>query len=51
MIIVTGGTGLLGRKHAEAVWDAGGIVILLDNVRDALDDAVGELSQKLLIQL
>ena len=46
VIIITGGAGLLGRKHAEAVLDAGGIVILLDIVRDALDDAVGELSQK-----
>ena len=46
VIIITGGAGLLGRKHAEAVLDAGGIAILLDISQGALDNAVYELNEK-----
>lgn len=46
VIVITGGAGLLGRKHAEAVLDAGGIAILLDITSDALDNAVSELGKK-----
>lgn len=46
VIVITGGAGLLGRKHAEAVLDAGGTVILLDIVSNSLDNAVSELSKK-----
>lgn len=46
VIVITGGAGLLGRKHAEAVLDAGGTAILLDITPDALDNAVSELSHE-----
>ena len=42
--IITGGCGLLGVKHAEAVLDAGGIPILLDINEDRLDNASKELT-------
>lgn len=43
VIIITGGAGLLGRKHAEAVLDAGGTAILLDISKQALDSATNDL--------
>lgn len=46
IIVITGGAGLLGRKHAEAVLDAGGTAVLLDITSNALDNAVSELSKK-----
>lgn len=46
VIVITGGAGLLGRQHAEAVLDAGGTVILLDITTSALDNAVSELRKK-----
>lgn len=46
IIVITGGAGLLGRQHAEAVLDAGGTVILLDITTSALDNAVSELRKK-----
>lgn len=46
VIVITGGAGLLGRKHAEAVLDAGGIAVLLDITSDALDNATSELGKK-----
>jgi NAD(P)-dependent dehydrogenase (short-subunit alcohol dehydrogenase family) len=46
VIVITGGAGLLGRQHAEAVLDAGGIAILLDITADALENAVSELGKK-----
>ncbi len=46
VVIITGGAGLLGRKHAEAVLDAGGTVVLLDIMSDALNNAVSELRKK-----
>lgn len=35
--IITGGAGLLGRKHAEAVLEGKGIAVLLDISLQALD--------------
>lgn len=42
--IVTGGAGLLGAKHAEALLDAGASVILVDIKKDRLDEVVERLS-------
>ncbi len=42
-IIITGGAGLLGKKHAEAILDAGGIPILIDISEDALSKAREQL--------
>lgn len=44
-IVITGGAGLLGRNHAEAVAEAGGIPVLLDLHQSALDDAVSHLQK------
>ena len=45
-VVITGGGGLLGKKHAEAVLDGGGIPILLDISENALTRAVRELRLK-----
>ena len=36
VIVITGGAGLLGRKHAEAILDGGGVPVLLDISGSAL---------------
>jgi len=46
IIIITGATGLLGRKHAEAIACYGGTPILLDLSQDVIDDFVNELNVK-----
>lgn len=43
VVVITGGAGLLGRKHAEAVAEAGGIPVLLDINQASLEAAVGKL--------
>lgn len=42
-IIITGGAGLLGKKHAEAILDAGGVPILIDISEEALGKAREQL--------
>jgi NAD(P)-dependent dehydrogenase (short-subunit alcohol dehydrogenase family) len=44
VIVITGGAGLLGRKHAEAVAEAGGTPVLLDIEQDALNAIVKKLA-------
>ena len=46
VIVITGATGLLGRKHAEAIACYGGTPILLDLSQQALDDFANELNEK-----
>ena len=46
VIIITGATGLLGRKHAEAVACYGGIPILLDLSQQAVDELASKLNDK-----
>jgi NAD(P)-dependent dehydrogenase (short-subunit alcohol dehydrogenase family) len=46
VIVVTGATGLLGRKHAEAIACYGGIPILLDLSQQIIDDFTSELNSK-----
>lgn len=41
--IITGGAGMLGRKHAEAVIEGGGIPVLLDISQEILEKAKAEL--------
>jgi NAD(P)-dependent dehydrogenase (short-subunit alcohol dehydrogenase family) len=41
--VVTGGAGLLGKKHAEAILEQGGTVILADCNRESLKNAATEL--------
>lgn len=43
VVIITGGAGLLGKKHAEAVLDAKGIPVLIDISEAALADAGQQL--------
>lgn len=42
-VIITGGAGLLGRKHAEAVIEGEGIPILLDISQDAINKALNDM--------
>ncbi len=44
--VITGGAGFLGRKHAEAIIEAGGTAVLLDISEQAVDEAVRELSNQ-----
>lgn len=46
VVVITGGAGLLGRKHAEAVLDAGGKAVLLDITDESLHNAIQELGGK-----
>jgi len=46
VVVVTGATGLLGRKHAEAIACYGGIPILLDLSQQAVDELASELNTK-----
>jgi len=46
IIIITGATGLLGRKHAEAIAHYGGIPILLDLSQQLVDNFASELNDK-----
>jgi len=44
--VITGGAGLLGTKHAEAVSEMGGIPVLLDTNKSRLDERVSDLEKK-----
>lgn len=44
--VITGGAGLLGKKHAETVIEAGGIAVLLDISAEALEVAINELRNR-----
>jgi NAD(P)-dependent dehydrogenase (short-subunit alcohol dehydrogenase family) len=46
VVVITGATGLLGRKHAEAVACYGGTPILLDLSQQIIDDFASELNSK-----
>ena len=46
VVVITGATGLLGRKHAEAVACYGGTPILLDLSQQTVDDFSNELNEK-----
>ena len=46
VIVITGATGLLGRKHAEAIACYGGTPILLDLSQQAVNDFSNELNEK-----
>lgn len=43
VVIITGGAGLLGRKHAEAVIEGGGVAVLIDISEKAIGNAKREL--------
>lgn len=44
VVIITGGAGLLGKKHAEAILEAGGTAVLIDIATDNLRSSVKDLS-------
>jgi len=43
VVVITGGAGLIGRKHAIAVLEGEGIPVLLDIFEDSLERAKNEL--------
>jgi NAD(P)-dependent dehydrogenase (short-subunit alcohol dehydrogenase family) len=45
VVAITGGAGLLGRKHAEAVAEAGGIPVLLDIGAEVVEAAAARLAE------
>lgn len=45
VVAITGGAGLLGRKHGEAIAEAGGIPVLLDIGKDAVEAAAAKLAE------
>jgi NAD(P)-dependent dehydrogenase (short-subunit alcohol dehydrogenase family) len=45
VIVITGGAGLLGRKHAEAIVEAGGTPVLLDLNEKLLAEVAGDMSK------
>jgi len=46
VIVITGGAGLLGKKHAEAVLDGGGIPVLLDISKEGISHAEKVLKEQ-----
>ena len=46
VIAITGGAGLLGQRHAEAVVEGGGVAVLLDINQDAIDSALVKMREK-----
>jgi NAD(P)-dependent dehydrogenase (short-subunit alcohol dehydrogenase family) len=46
IIVITGATGLLGRKHAEAIACYGGVPILLDLSQQIVNELADELNNK-----
>lgn len=46
VVIITGGAGLLGRKHAEAVIEGKGIPVLIDISASAIDSAKESIAEK-----
>jgi len=46
VIVITGGTGLLGRQHAQAIAAFGGIPVLLDLKQNEIDNFSQELNKR-----
>jgi NAD(P)-dependent dehydrogenase (short-subunit alcohol dehydrogenase family) len=46
VMVITGGAGLLGHKHAEVIGGAGGIPVLLDVAQDRLDQTAAQLKKE-----
>lgn len=46
IIVITGGAGLLGVQHAEAVIEGGGTAVLLDIKKEAIEAALARLRDK-----
>jgi len=46
VIIITGGAGMLGKEHAEAVAEFGGVPVLLDINGDKAKDVAGKIRKK-----
>lgn len=46
VVVITGGAGLLGKRHAEAAADGNGIVILLDISEKVIERAIEEIKAR-----
>lgn len=46
VVVITGGAGLIGRKHCEAVLEGGGVPVLIDIFQDSLESVKKTYSEK-----
>lgn len=46
VVVITGGGGLIGMKHAEAVMEGGGVPVLLDIIQAGMDRVVATLKEE-----
>lgn len=46
VIVITGGAGLIGRKHCEAVLEGGGIPVLIDIFQNSLDNVKNDFMRE-----
>lgn len=46
VVVITGGAGLLGKKHAEAVIEGKGMAVLLDISEEGVESAVNSLKER-----
>ena len=46
VLVVTGATGLLGRKHVEAIAAYGGTPVILDLLQNRVEELADEINQK-----
>lgn len=46
IIVITGGTGFLGKRHAGAIADAGGVPVILDLKKKPIDALVDDINQR-----
>ncbi len=46
VVVITGGAGLLGRQHAEAVIEGGGVAVMFDISQPAIDSAISKMKEK-----
>lgn len=44
VVVITGGAGLLGRRHGEAVAEAGGVPVLLDIHQDLVEQVAADIA-------
>jgi NAD(P)-dependent dehydrogenase (short-subunit alcohol dehydrogenase family) len=46
VVVITGGTGFLGKRHASIIADGGGVPVILDLRKKLIDPFVDELNDR-----